>query len=84
MAGGEVLIANHYPIRLGYRFDHGAELHALSAGLGYVGKEFAIEASVRRTLSSPGATMIVVGLAYHLESTSFIRVATEGFAQPEQ
>jgi hypothetical protein len=83
MAGGEVLIADHFPIRLGYRFDQGAELHALSAGLGYVGKEFAVEASVRRTLSSPGATMIVVGLAYHLESTSFIRVATEGFTQPE-
>jgi hypothetical protein len=84
MAGGEVLIADHFPIRLGYRFDHGAKLHALSAGLGYVGKEFAIEASLRRTLSDPGATTVVVGLADHLESTSFIRDATEGFAQPEQ
>lgn len=78
MAGGELLVADHFPIRVGYRFDQGASLHALSAGLGYVGTEFSIEASVRRSLSSPGTTTIVVGLAYFLESTELLRSALEG------
>jgi opacity protein-like surface antigen len=79
MAGGEVLVADHVPIRVGYRFDQGAKIHALSGGLGYVGTEFAIEASVRRTLSDPGATSIYVSLAYYLESSSLMRAATDGY-----
>lgn len=78
MAGGEVLIADHFPLRAGYRFDQGANLHSLSAGVGYVGTEFSIETSVRRSLSSPGTTTIVVGLAYFLESTELLRSALEG------
>lgn len=73
MAGGELLVADHVPIRLGYRFDQGPKLHAVSAGLGYVGTEFSIEASVRRTLSDPGATSIFVGVAYFLESSSLLK-----------
>ncbi len=69
MAGGEYLAADHFPIRLGYRYDQGAKLHALSAGLGYIQNEFSVEASVRRTLSDPGATTVVIGLAYFLESS---------------
>jgi hypothetical protein len=80
MAGAELVLAEYFPIRLGYSFDQGAKLHALSGGLGYVGKEFSVEASVRRTLSSPGATTIVVGLAYHLESSGLIKAATEGYS----
>jgi hypothetical protein len=79
MGGGEVLAASHFPIRAGYQFDQGAGLHSLSAGLGYVGREFSIEASLRRTLSSPGSTMITVGLAYFLESSTLVRTATEGY-----
>jgi hypothetical protein len=68
MAGGEYLAADHYPLRLGYRFDEGASAHMVSGGLGYVGKEFAIELSTRRTLStSINATMFVLSLTYHLE-----------------
>jgi hypothetical protein len=79
MAGGEILVADHVPIRVGYRFDQGAKVHALSGGLGYMGKEWAVEASVRRTLSDPGATSIFVGLAYYLESSSLVRAATSGY-----
>lgn len=78
MAGGELLVADHFPVRLGYRFDQGANLHALSAGVGYVGTEFSVETSVRRSLSAPGTTTIVVGLAYFLESTELLRSALEG------
>lgn len=81
MGGGEVLLGNHFPIRLGYRFDQGAKLHAVSAGLGYIGTSFAVEASVRRTLSDPGATTLVVGLAYYVETAGFMKAATEGYEQ---
>jgi hypothetical protein len=74
MVGGEYLVAHRVPIRLGYRFDALAASgfdasHALSGGLGYVDTSFSVEASVRRTLVGPSATFIVVGLAFHLEST---------------
>jgi hypothetical protein len=81
MGGGELLLGDHFPIRLGYRFDQGAESHAISAGLGYIGTTFGLEASVRRTLSGPGATTVVVGLAYYVETAGFMKSATEGFDQ---
>jgi len=75
--GGEYLIANHFPLRLGYRWDQGADTHAISAGGGYVGKEVAIEAAVRRTLADPGATTLYIGLTYHLEATGLTRAPTD-------
>ncbi|WP_245678182.1 hypothetical protein [Chondromyces crocatus] len=77
MVGGEYLVANHFPIRLGYRFDQGAKQHALSGGLGYVGNEFAIEASVRRALADPGATTVFFSLSYHLEAAGLTRSPAE-------
>jgi hypothetical protein len=74
MAGGEYLIADHFPVRLGYRFDQGAMSHAMSGGFGYVDPRFSIEASVRRTLVGPSATTIVVGIAYFLESSGLISI----------
>ena len=73
MAGGEYLIGDHFPIRVGYRFDQGAKLHWLSGGLGYLGREFSIEGAVRRSVSSPGGTMVTLSLAYFLESAGIGR-----------
>lgn len=78
MLGAEYLAADHFPLRIGYRFDQGAEQHALSAGAGYVGTEFAVEASVRRALAEGGPTTLVFGVAYHLEATGLTR-APSGF-----
>ncbi|AUX49178.1 hypothetical protein SOCE26_107230 [Sorangium cellulosum] len=77
MAGGEYLAADHFPLRAGYRYDQGAEQHALSIGVGYVGTQFSIEASVRRALASDGPTTIVAGLAYHLESSGLTRATSD-------
>lgn len=73
MGGGEVLLADAVPIRAGYRFDQGADSHALSAGLGYLGREFSIEGSVRRTIAGPDATVLVFSVAYFLESSGLAR-----------
>ena len=71
--GGEYVVASVVPIRAGYRFDQGAKLHTLSLGTGYVGQSFSIEGAVKRTLSSPGETMMVFSIAYHLESSGLTR-----------
>jgi opacity protein-like surface antigen len=73
MAGFEYLFSNKYPVRLGYRWDQGADVHALSAGVGYVSTDFGIELGVRRTLSTTiNSTMLAVGLTYHLESSALL------------
>ena len=77
MAGGEYLLIDHIPLRLGYRFDQGAKSHALSGGVGYTSREFSIEASVRRTLVGPNATMIFFGVAYFLESSGLTKTAEQ-------
>jgi len=76
MAGGEILIASRVPIRAGYRYDQGAGLHTLSAGVGYVSSEFSLEASVSRSLSDPGVTGLFFSAAYFLESTGLTRTPT--------
>ncbi len=76
MGGGEYLVADHVPIRLGYRFDQGAKLHTLSAGLGYISPEFSIEAAAKRTLSQPGVTTIIFSIAYFLESSGLTKTQT--------
>jgi hypothetical protein len=73
MVGGEYLVGDHFPVRLGYRYDQGAKLNWLSGGLGYLGREFSIEGSVRRSVSNPGGTMVVLSLAYFLESAGIGR-----------
>lgn len=73
MAGGEYLLVDHIPLRLGYRFDQGAKSHALSGGVGYIAREFSVEASVRRTLVGPNATMMFFSVAYFLESSGLTK-----------
>lgn len=73
-AAAEVLLGGSFPIRGGYKFDQGAAAHAVSAGLGYITREFSLEASARRTVSGPAATQLVFGIAYFLESSGYVRV----------
>jgi hypothetical protein len=68
MVGGELLAGGQYPIRVGYRFDDGQESHALSAGVGYVAKEFAFDVSARHVFGDEGLTAFFLGLRYHVES----------------
>ena len=69
MGGVEILIADHYPIRGGYRYDDGAKSHAVSGGVGYIDRTFSAELALRRVLSDPGATAIFFGFTYHLEAS---------------
>ncbi len=79
MGGFEFLAANHYPLRLGYRYDQGQKSHGISAGVGYIDKVFSAEVAVRRTVSGPKATTVVIGFTYHLESSGLTPSPTDSF-----
>ncbi|HMR78020.1 MAG TPA: hypothetical protein PKD61_23080, partial [Polyangiaceae bacterium] len=79
MGGGELLIADNYPIRLGYRYDDGAESHAISGGAGYVDRAFSAEFAVRRVVSGDQATAIIFGFTYHVESSGLTPSAADTF-----
>lgn len=77
MAGGELLIQNHVPVRLGYRYDQGQKTQWISGGAGYIDQSFALEVSVKRTVDGPGATAVIVGIQYFLENTGAVRRPVE-------
>jgi hypothetical protein len=73
--GAEYKAGGIVPIRAGFKYDQGAKLSTVSLGSGYVGPEFAIELSAKRTISNPGATTIFLSFAYYLESSGLTRPA---------
>jgi hypothetical protein len=73
------LLADHYAFRAGYRYDQGAESHALGFGAGYIDRAFLIDFGVRRVVDGASATAIVLGFTYHLESTGLTPSAADSF-----
>jgi opacity protein-like surface antigen len=68
MGGGELLVADHFPIRVGYRYDEGPKLQWLSAGAGYTDKALGLEFGLRRTIVGVAATAVVFSFVYHVDS----------------
>jgi hypothetical protein len=69
MAGAEILLADHFPVRGGYRYDAGMKTHALSLGLGYVDRRFSVDVGGRRDIvADHPSTMISVGLRFFIDS----------------
>ncbi|HEY4105532.1 MAG TPA: hypothetical protein VGM44_16655 [Polyangiaceae bacterium] len=79
MAGGELLLGDHFPLRAGYRYDDGAKSHSLSGGIGYIDPTFAAELAVRRIVSGDKATAIVFGFTYHLDAAGLTQSETDSF-----
>jgi hypothetical protein len=67
--GAEVLLGDHVGLRAGYRWDQGAESHAVSGGIAYVDPRFSVDGSVRQTVSGDSATAIVFGFTLHIEAS---------------
>jgi hypothetical protein len=72
MGGGELLMADAFPLRAGYRYDEGANTQAVSGGLGYISREFAIDATVRGLVDGGNSLTFVLGFRYHLESGGLV------------
>jgi hypothetical protein len=79
MAGGEVLLGDHFPLRAGYRYDDGAKSHSVSGGLGYIDTTFAAELAIRRIVSGERATAVVFGFTYHLDSGGLTQGENDSF-----
>jgi hypothetical protein len=69
MFGGEYLLAEHYPLRAGYRWDSGQEAHSASFGLGYISSAFSLDVGARHSFGVNAATAVVFSVAYHVESS---------------
>ncbi len=70
MAGGELFLGGHVPLRAGYRYDDGTRTHSVSGGLGYIASQWSFEASVRQDVSSEHPnTMIGVSLRFFYNAT---------------
>jgi len=68
MGGGELLVADHFPLRVGYRYDEGPKLQWLSAGAGYIDKSMGLELGLRRTIVGVAATAVVISFVYHVDA----------------
>jgi hypothetical protein len=80
MGGGEVFLADHYALRLGWRYDAGTQVNAPSFGLGYIDPRWSIEASLRHDLIGPHSeTLGVLSLRYFYDATG----ATAAPDQPD-
>ena len=79
MAGGELLVADHFPIRAGYRYDDGAKSNSISGGLGYIDTMFSAEIAARRVVSGDKVTAIVLGFTYHLDSAGLTQGENDSF-----
>lgn len=77
MVGGELLAAESYPIRAGYRFDQALKNHAVSGGLGYLDRQFGVEVSVRHSVSGDRSTALFFGLQLFLEGLGLARSAED-------
>lgn len=77
MLGFEYLAGDHYPLRLGYRYDQGQSSHAISGGVGYVDPQFSVDVGLRRTIGVKDpygpVTTFVIDLQYFIESTGITR-----------
>lgn len=81
MLGVEYLAADHYPLRVGYRYDAGQSTHGISGGLGYIDPQFSVDLAIRQTVGGKDlygpSTAIIVDLQYFLESTGVTRSPAE-------
>jgi hypothetical protein len=69
MVGAELFAGDHVPLRLGYRFDEGSKTHAISAGLGYVDRQWSFEGAVRRdVVGDHPSTMVALTLRYFYDA----------------
>ena len=71
MVGGEVFLADRFPVRAGYRYDDGTKTHGVGLGVGYVDKQFSLEIGGRRdVVGEHPATFIGVGLRFFIAGSN--------------
>jgi hypothetical protein len=70
MVGGELFVAQHVPLRIGYRYDDGTRSDSLFAGFGYINKQWGVELSGGRDIyATHPSTLFGLGLRYFYDSS---------------
>jgi hypothetical protein len=70
MIGGEYLLIDRIPLRLGYRYDDGTKSQAVSGGVGYVDKKWSAELGIRHDIiADHPATLGVIGLRFFYDQS---------------
>jgi opacity protein-like surface antigen len=71
MIGAELLVADRFPLRAGYRYDAGMKTHAASLGLGYIDRKFSVELGGRRdVVADHPATLLSLGVRFFIDSVA--------------
>jgi hypothetical protein len=65
--GIEWLADGRIPLRLGYRWDQGRDLHSVTGGLGYVDQAFGADISLRQDVNEDRDTQLVLSFRYHVQ-----------------
>jgi hypothetical protein len=79
MSGFEYLAGDHFPLRIGYRYDGGASSHGISGGVGYMDPSFSFDVSARRNVTGDRATAIMFTVQYFVESSGMTRAPAAEF-----
>jgi hypothetical protein len=71
MMGGELFVGQHFPLRLGFRYDDGSKTDGIYGGIGYISKQWGIEFSGGGDVYSPHTNSLIfgLGLRYFYDST---------------
>lgn len=72
LAGGglEYLAGGVVPLRVGYRYDGGREIHSVSGGIGYVDRQVGVDLSLRQHVKGDAGrqdTRLVFSVRYHAQ-----------------
>lgn len=65
--GAEYFAGGKVPIRLGYEFEGGRDIHSVSFGLGYVDPTFGVEASLKQDVDGDKDTVFLMSARYFVQ-----------------
>lgn len=65
--GAEYFAAGKVPIRLGYSYDGGRQIHTISGGGGYVDPKFGVEFAVRQDVGGDNDTVFLLSARYFVQ-----------------
>ena len=69
MVGTEVFLAEHVPLRAGYRYDEALKVSTVSGGAGYVDRRWSLELGIRRDVGATfPATLATLSLRYFYDA----------------
>jgi hypothetical protein len=70
MVGAELFVGQHFPLRLGFRYDDGTKSDGLYGGIGYISKQWGVEFSGGGDVYSPHTSLIFgLGLRYFYDAS---------------